>query len=413
MHSATTAKPTSWLNSRRLRVHGLILALCLWSTYVWILSTPGLLDRHGLVKGTDFLHFYTLGSLAREHQGAALYDVAAQSTLAQQRVPQAGRLFFVPLYGPQVSLLFAPLAALPYGWALSWWLISNAVIYALCCYAVWKTCPNLHSEGATVFLLALAYPGFFHVIAWGQTSVLVLACFTVAYLALRSGRMIIAGLAIGCLMFKPQLGLAAAFVFLVAGEWKVVCGASASALGQLAVGWLYYGSSAMRDYLYHLVRVREVFGQLEPRPYQMHSLRSFWAMLLPLPQVAFGFYIATAIAVLALALLCWRSAAPLSRRFSALLIATILISPHLTVYDLVILAPAFLLLADWVVTTTSSNGAHPVGALLYASYALPLLGLLSIWTHVQLSVLAMAALLWTISVNSRQSTRGFESSASR
>ena len=413
MDSATTAKPTFWLNSRRLRVHGLILAVCLWSTYAWIFSTPGLLDRHGLVKGTDFLHFYTLGSLAREHRGAALYDMAAQSALAQQRVPQAGRLFFISLYGPQVSLLFAPLAALPYGWALSLWLISNAVIYALCCYAIWKTCPNLHSEGVTVFLLALAYPGFFHLIAWGQTSVLALACFTVAYLALRSGRMIIAGLAIGCLMFKPQVGLAAAFVFLVAGEWKVVCGASASALAQLAVGWLYYGRSAMRDYLYHLARVREVFGQLEPRPYQLHSLRSFWAMLLPWPQVAFGFYIATAIAVLGLALLCWRSATPLSLRFSALLIATILISPHLTVYDLVILAPAFLLLADWVVTTRSSGGAHRVGALLYACYALPLLGPLSIWTHVQLSVLAMAALLWTISASSRQWTRGFEFSAGR
>ena len=408
MDSATTAKPTSWLNSRRLRFHGLILAVCLWSTYAWIFSTPGLLDRHGLVKGTDFVHFYTLGSLAREHRGAALYDPAAQSTLAQQRVPQAGRLFFVPLYGPQVSLLFAPLAELPYGWALSLWLISNAILYALCCYSIWKTCPNLRSEGATVFLLALAYPGFFHLIAWGQTSVLALACFTVAYLALRSGRMIVAGVAIGCLMFKPQLGLAAAFVFLFAREWKVVCGASASAFAELAVGWLYYGSSAMRDYLHHMVRVREVFAQLEPRPYQMHSLRSFWATLLPWPQAAFGLYIASAIAVLVLALLCWKSAAPLSLRFSALLIGTVLVSPHLTVYDLVILAPVFLLLADWAMTSAAAQGAPKLGILLYACYALPLLGPLSIWTHVQFSVLAMATLLGTISRCARRSTHGFD-----
>ena len=215
MDNPTTAKPNSWLTSRRVRAHSLILALGLWSTYAcWVLATPGLLNRNGLVKGADFLHYYTLGSLAREHRGADLYNMETQSALAQQLVPEAGHLLYVPLYGPQVSLFFAPLSALPYGWALSLWLISNAAIYAACCHAVWRTCPHLRSEGLIVLIVALAYPAFFHLIAWGQTSGLALACFTLAYFALLSRRMLSAGLAIGCLMFKPQLGLAAAFVFL-------------------------------------------------------------------------------------------------------------------------------------------------------------------------------------------------------
>jgi alpha-1,2-mannosyltransferase len=403
MDTALAAKPTSFLNARRLRLHGLLLALCLWSTYAWVLVTPGLLDRNGLVKGTDFLHYYILGSLAREHRGAELYDMAAQSALTQQRVPQAGRIFFVALYGPQVSLLFAPLAALPYVWALSIWLISNAALYGLCCYAIWRTCPNLHSEGVTVFVLALAYPAFFHLIAWGQTSGLALACFTLAYLALRSGQMISAGLAIGCLIFKPQLGLAAAFVFLLAREWKVVFGAVTAAIAQLSAGWLYYGSAVIRNYLYHLIRVRDVFSQLEPRPYQMHSLRSFWAMLVPWPHMAFGLYVATAISILAITFLCWKSAAPVSLRFSALLIVTVLVSPHLTVYDLVILAPAFLLVANWTTADSSPLARHRVRPLLYACYALPLIGPLAIWTHLQLSVPALAALGWALFRLSRES----------
>ena len=409
---SSTTKPASWLTPRRLRAHGLILALGIWSTYAWIMATPGLLDRHGLVKGTDFLHFYTLGSLAREHRGTALYDTATQSALAQQRVPQAGRLFFVPLYGPQVSLLFAPLAALHYAGALSMWLLLNTALYAICCYAVWRTCPNLHAEPLTVFLLALAYPAFFHVIAWGQTSGLALACFTAAYLALRSRRMISAGLAIGCLIFKPQLGLVAAFVFLLAAEWKVVFGAVLSALAQLAAGWLYYGSSVMRDYVDHLIRVRQIFSQLEPRPYQMHSLRSFWAMLLSWPRAAFGFYLASAIAVVAIALFCWKSSASLSLRFSTLLVATVLVSPHLTVYDLLILAPAFLLLADWTCAQSSGGETLHLGSLLYACYLLPLISPLAIWTHVQLSVPAMAALLWVIFRLSIKSGRSYLGTAS-
>jgi hypothetical protein len=392
MDSRTTAHP-AWLTSRRLRAHGLLLALCLWLTYAWILSSPGLLDRNGIVKGADFLHFYTLGSLAREHRGAQLYDMETQSTLTQERVPQVGRVRFVPLYGPQVSLLFAPLSMLPYSQALLVWLLLNAAIYALCCYAVWKTCPNLQSESMLVFILALGYPGFFHLIAWGQSSGLALACFTAAYLALRSQRSFLAGLALGCLVFKPQLGLASAFVIVGAGEWMMALGALLAAIAQLSVGWLYYGTSVMRGYLYHLVHVRSLFSQLEPRPYQMHSLRSFWATLIPWPHLGFALYIITAVTVLGIALSFWKTRVPLNLRFSALLIATVLVSPHLTVYDLVILAPAYLLLADLAVSDGRPT-ARILGMLLYLGYALPLLGPLSIWTRLQLSVPAMAGILW-------------------
>jgi alpha-1,2-mannosyltransferase len=395
MDSQTTAHP-AWLTSRRLRVHGLILALCLWSTYAWILSSPGLLDRNHIVKGADFLHFYTLGWLAREHRGAQLYDMQAQTALIQQRVPQVGPVRFVPLYGPQISLFFAPFSKLPYPWALVGWLLLNAAIYALCCYAVWKTCPSLQSQGLLVLILALGYPAFFHLIAWGQSSGLALACFTGAYLALRSQRFFLAGLCLGCLIFKPQLGLATAFVIVGSGEWMVVAlGALLAALAQLSVGSIYYGTSATRDYFYQLAHVRNLFSQLEPRPYQMHSLRSFWATLIPSQQLAFALYIASAIAVLAMALYCWRHRASLALRFAALLIATVLVSPHLTVYDLVILAPAYLLLADW--TVANNRPWTPLfGILLYLGYVLPLLGPLSIWTHLQLSVPVMTGILWLI-----------------
>jgi hypothetical protein len=81
-------------------------------------------------------------------------------------------------------------------------------------------------------------------------------------------------------------------------------------------------------------------------------------------------------------------------RFSALLLATALVSPHLTVYDLVILAPAFLLLADWADKKWSS--VPWLGWLLFLTYLLPLAGPAARWTHLQLSVLAMTALLWVI-----------------
>ena len=401
--SRTGTQRASWLTSRRLRVHGLLLTVCLWTSYVWIFSCPGMMGRNGVLKGADFLHFYTLGSLALEHRGGELYDMAAQALVAQRLVPQAGPLLFVPLYGPQVSLLFAPLAALPYAQALLLWELFTAAIYGLCCYTVWKTCSNLRSERWTVLALAVGYPAFFHLMIWGQSSAVALACFTIAYLELRAGKLFCAGLAIGFLAFKPQLGLAAAFVFLLSREWRVVMGAIAAGLAQLSVGWMYYGTAVLRDYLHHLVRARDVYALFEPRPYHMHGLRSFWAMLLPWPNVAFGMYLLTAVAVLWVALQIWRSQGALGLRFGVLLIATVLVSPHITVYDLVILAPAFLLLSDCFLAD-SSEQKSTVGLLLYLAYVLPLLGPLSKWTHVQLSVPVMVALVWILWRTAKQET---------
>jgi hypothetical protein len=395
MHNPTPQLRT-WLTPRRLRAHGLLVGVVLWSAYAWIFATPGLRDRNGLLKGTDFLHYYTLGLLALEHNGADLYNMEAESALALQRVPDAGHLVYVPLYGPQVSLLFAPFAILPYAWALTFWLALSTALYLLCCYAIWKTCPTLQSLPGTTLILAVSCPAFVHLIVWGQNSALALVCFTLAYLALRSQKSFLAGLALGCLIFKPQLALAAAVVFLLTRQWRVIVGMIGTATAQLLVGHLYYGSATMMDYAYHLWQVGSIYRLLEPRPYHIHSLRAFWAMLIPWPAVAFAFYVTTAMIVLGLTVRCWKSPAPLSLRYSLLLLATVLVSPHLTVYDLVILAPAFLLLADWARAHCEQWQAPILGILLYLCYALPLTAPLTQWTHLQLSVPAMAVLLWVV-----------------
>lgn len=243
-------------------------------------------------------------------------------------------------------------------------------------------------------ILAIAFPGFFHLLAWGQISGLALLCFTLAFLALRRNHKLLAGLAIGSLIFKPQLGLAAAVVFVFAREWQAVAGAVTSAIIQLGAAWIHFGSEVMRAYLHALIHVREVLPLLEPRLYQTDSLRSFWSLLLPWPRVALALYVISAIASLVLAVRCWRSEASLAVRFSALLLATVLVSPHLTVYDLVILAPAFLLLGDWATAHREHAFALRIRELLYLCYPLFLMGPVARITHLQLSVVAMAGLLW-------------------
>jgi hypothetical protein len=374
---------------------------------VWNVATPGLRDRGGNLKGTDFLHLYTLGSLAADHRGADLYDMNAQAALAAQRVPQAAGIRYLPLYPPQVSMFFEPLAQLPYGWALTIWWVGSAMVYGVCCYSLWRACPHLRNYGGTVVILAAAFPAFFHLIAWGQTSAVALACFTVMYFLLRNRREFLAGMALGCLIFKPQLGVAAAIVFAAIGAWKILLGAAFSVSAQLSVGILYYGKEPLLEWLHRLRNIQAVLPLLEPKPYQTHSLRTFWSMLIPWTNASLVLYLLSAAFVLVLTLACWRSIRniPLPLRYSALLLASVLVAPHLTVYDLVILAPAFILLADWLGGQPSTRSTRTLGSLLYFVYMLPLVGPFARWTHMQLSVVAMAATLYVIWRISREEVR--------
>ena len=391
-----------WLTPRRLRAHGLLVGLVLWSVYLWTMTTPGLRDRNGNLKGTDFLHFYTLGLIAREHRGPELYDMKVQAELAAAHVPQAAGIQYLPLYPPQTSILFAPLAHLSYEHALAVWWMMSAILYFLCCYWIWRTCPNLRSHAMTVAIVAAAFPAFFHLIAWGQTSALALACFTGAYLSLRSRHEFVAGIALGCLAFKPQLALAAVVIFISAGCWKILLGAALSGLTQFLAGVLYYGSQGFRDWLWMLGNLRSALPFLEPKIYQTYCLRTFWAMLLPIPRLAFILYVLSAAALLGITIFLWRrSSTPLSVRFSALLLTTVLVAPHLTVYDLVILAPAFLLLSDWLISLPMKRVKGQIGAALYCVYLFPLLGPTARWTHVQLAVIAMCAVILLVWWQSR------------
>ena len=59
-------------------------------------------------------------------------------------------------------------------------------------------------------------------------------------------------------------------------------------------------------------------------------------------------------------------------------------------------APAFILLADWLVGQPLTALTRGLGTLLYLVYMLPLIGPFTRWTHVQLSVIAMAAAVYVI-----------------
>ena len=405
---------TTWLTLRRIRAQALVLALCLWGVCAVDFATPGLFDRAGNIKFQDFLQFPIAARLVTQGRAVELYrnprivDDEIRAIVGRQTT-----VHLQYFYGPQVALVFVPWQRLSFLTEAEIWVTLSLLAYFGCVYLTWRSCRSLRLYPGDVALCAAAYPPLFHFFVRGQVSAVALLCFTAAFIAFRAQRDWLAGIALGFLVFKPQFLVALPLVLLFGQAWKALAGLTLSTVTQLALTFLYFGRSVMLPYFSMLLHSasRPSTTELSLSPIQMHSLYSFWSLLIPWPLGAAALYLLSAGFIIWIAAVVWKSSLPLPPRFSALLLAAVLVNPHLYVYDLLSLAPALLLMVDWCVdrsadwsfACTPYSSAPVLRGLLYLAFVLPLIGPLARWTHLQLSVMVFAAILWTLY---RIATRG-------
>ncbi len=386
-----------------VRVLVLALSVAIWGVAVFNVATPGMHLRMGPLKGADFVHFYVFGSLVNDGRADLLYDAPAQQAIQTRLVPASSGHWYMPVYGPQTALLFAGFARLPYLWAALVWACLSLLFYLSCVWALWRASPALLAYKEHTLLAALGFLPLYTLVMGGQTSVIPLICLTAGYLALRGDRTWWAGVAFGFLAIKPQFGVAIAVVMLARREWRVIGGAIAAIAAQVGLSMLVLGTGPMLAYVRMLRRSPGLAALLEPDLSLLHSLRAFWTLLVPSQTAALALYALTAGGVLVLAARLWRPSVRLSVRYAALVLATVLVSPHLGVYDLVMLVPAFILAAG----DTEISDALPPGmatALLCLAYFVPLTEALTPTIHVQLSVPVFA--LWLLVLSRAGRPRG-------
>ena len=376
----------------------IILVFCLWSVCLVDYAKPGIIDRAGNIKFQDFLQFPISARLIASGHADQLYDDQVLARGIRATTGRDTNVYLQYFYGPQVALPFIPLASLLFLTQAEIWVALSLLMYFVSIYLIWKRCAALRPYRALVAICALAYPPLFHFFMRGQLSVVVLVCFTAAYLAFFSERDFLAGVTLGLLAFKPQFLVAIPLILLLAQAWKALAGVVISAATQLALTSLYFGRDVMQAYFARLLHSASHPGSTELifSPIQMHSLHSFWELLIPSRPGVWALYVLTSFAVTGIAASIWKSSAPLALRFSALMFAAVLVNPHLYIYDLLALAPAFLLLTDWSLDNPLHSAKPALDVLLYLAFLLPLFGPLAHWTHLQLSVVVFAALLWTL-----------------
>jgi hypothetical protein len=135
-----------------------VLLVLSWAVHGWAVVGPGLQTRTGEIKGADYVQFFLLGSLLNAGHADRLYDTAAIAAEAKRRI--APQMEFHPArnpYGPQVALVFGPLAAVAFLPSFLLFSVISALAYTAATWVLWRHAPQLERSGAYVVLLAAAH----------------------------------------------------------------------------------------------------------------------------------------------------------------------------------------------------------------------------------------------------------------
>jgi arabinofuranan 3-O-arabinosyltransferase len=326
-----TAAPPS---SRRLiAVIGLALALG-YVVFLFGAFLQGhfLTDAQRQPIANDFVNVVAAGRLALDGAAASAYDWPLHKAAEVRAIGHDFADYYGWHYPPPFLFVAAALALLPYLAAMLLWLAATLVAYAAALR---------HVLGDRVgILIALGFPAAIWNVTAGQNGFLTAALIggTLTFLERRPA---LAGLCLGLLTYKPQFGLLFPLLLIVDRRWTTIAVAALVALAVAAASWLAFGGASWQAFLHwlpitgHVVlgEGRADFGRLQS-PFGLIRAHGGSAAL------AFTVQMAASLATAALVVWLWRRRAPFELKAAALAAGTLLVTPYVYMYDLVVLAVA-------------------------------------------------------------------------
>ncbi|HSQ27101.1 MAG TPA: glycosyltransferase family 87 protein [Anaerolineales bacterium] len=330
------------LTSRRLS-YAWLTGAALWLS--WLLSItlgPGNLDLANQAIGTDYLQFYASGLTLARGASSQLYDFVYQAQLEKEIIGPDLQYFHANLTPPFLAWVFVPLSSIPYAWSFAAW-------SGIGLLSVWASLRILGTrEPWRKLAWALSWFPVFASISFGQNSLLSLLFLCLTYLLWQRKHKYSAGLVASLLLYKPQLLIGVAIIWLIQWrrEWKSFAGLLTGGCILAGLTFISLPEAAM-EYL-HLVRnflPGMIYSEQFPL-YHLHALRGFLILLLPgqtwLVETISIFVSITGLIFYLRILKSIRNEPKL--QFVAAICSTIFITPHAMIYDWVLLLiPAVLL----------------------------------------------------------------------
>lgn len=278
----------------------------------------------------DFFGLWSYPELAGLYPPTDLYDPAVLHArqVALGMDPAASAPFPYP---PTVLLLLWPIRWLPYDLAYPAWILGTFGLYL---WAVAGTCSRLKF----CILGVIIAPATAMTMTAGQSGFLAAALLT-AGIRLAPVRPVVAGCLLGLLCYKPQFGILVPFALAAASLWPAFIAASVTVVIMVAAATVAFGADMWPAWLSALRVYAAMFdgltGGLTLMPTVAANLRLAGA---PLPIANIGQALVSAGVVVGVAWCFRRNPGRLAT--AALLVGTLLATPHAFVYDLPMLYAA-------------------------------------------------------------------------
>ena len=353
--SAWVAWLGQWRTDQRKTIYlcALVLGSCAAFSLIYLLKIWGGYQAQLPGHPPQFVDFFALWSyanIASAHPVAELYDFAVlharQLELGMAPSDQA------PFpYPPTFLLLLWPLNLLPYAAGYLVWMLGTLALFV---WAVWGTCSRL----PLCLLGAVLAPASTLTIYAGQSGFLA-AALIVAGVRLADRRPILGGILIGLLSYKPQLGLLVPIALAAAGFWPAFAVACATMAGLALLATLVFGSAVWSAWVAMLPIYADWFdhkpvAELKFMPTVVGNL-AMLGVSLPVAKICQALITIVVAVVVAR---CFRRN-PGRLAAAALLVGTMLATPHAFFYELpMVVAAVALFIAARLDVSPMFSGAE-------------------------------------------------------
>jgi arabinofuranan 3-O-arabinosyltransferase len=324
--------------ARRLTRERLLLAGAACGVgWIGVLALAGFFDAGGEHWGRDFVQFWTYAQLAAGGRPAAAYALHAHQTIDH-----------VFAYPPIVMLLCRPLAGLSYPAAVLVWGVLGLALFAFTLSRLvgWEIAALAAVvTPSAVFNIYLQQTGYYTAVLLGGG------------LMLLERRPTAAGIVLGMLWCKPQLGILLLPALIAGRYWQTLVAVALTALTLTTASAILYGPDAWIGYFSHMVALSRLIASADVAATWM-PMTTVFAMMRHIGASVPAAYtiqgLSTICAAVAVALL-WRGDGSLAIKSAGLVIATFLATSYAWAYDAVVLTLA----AAWLANEAAKTGFRP------------------------------------------------------
>ena len=341
-----------WISAERCRNYSVIL-IVLGYALILVTTFLGHLPRNAFGDAVlpDYLAHWTGGRLVLDGHLNNLYDQGTQFQVQAAAVGQTPKLawFVSP---PFVALLYAPLAALPYLTSAAVWTLLSIVMLLIALKLARPLAPNLSdNRWRIIVLVCFAAQPVLELLGGGQDSAFSLLIWVAGTRLILARRDTFAGVVFALGLCKPQLFVLVPVVLLVQRRFRALFAwlSTASLLALISIGMV--GVDGARNWL--MLPFRDAYREAVQvgQAWKMQGLPSLVTSAMPsgLARGAevVGLFAALVILVIFIsACRGWPTSLGDVGMWAFAALTTVLASPHLVVYDLVLLLPAVLYLLE-------------------------------------------------------------------